>query len=206
MVPYREEMGKRHLKVTGDLGRVAFIVRSETLREYCEETHRVPGVRFAEHRVDRGGSQTLRYRLQLGGPNILDQVRSTNPRDWRLNTFADGLHRNFSLEDVHVDGTARIAEAVAKYDVDRFIHVSSYNADPNSPASFFATKGRGEQVARSIYPETTIVRPAPLFGFEDNLLLKLAGLTNVFTSNNMQERFWPVHVSESNLPSRTTRY
>lgn len=103
------------------------------------------------------------------------------------------LHRNFSLEDVHVDGTARIAEAVAKYDVDRFIHVSSYNADPNSPATFFATKGRGEQVARSIYPETTIVRPAPTFGFEDNLLIKLAGVTNLFTSNHMQERYWPVH-------------
>lgn len=97
------------------------------------------------------------------------------------------------MEDVHIDGTARIAEAVAKYDVDRFIHLSSYNADPNSPATFFATKGRGEQVARSIYPETTIVRPAPTFGFEDNLLLKLAGVTNLFTSNHMQERYWPVH-------------
>lgn len=96
-----------------------------------------------------------------------------------------------------MEGTARIAEAVAKYDVDRFIHVSSYNADPNSPADFFATKGKGEQVARSIFPETTIVRPAPLFGFEDNLLLRLAGLTNLFTSNNMQEKYWPVHVSLS---------
>lgn len=86
--------------------------------------------------------------------------------------------------------------------MDRFIHVSSYNADPNSPASFFSTKGRGEQVVRSIYPETTIVRPAPLFGFEDNLLLKLAGLTNLFTSNNMEERFWPVHVSRRVLVPR----
>jgi uncharacterized protein YbjT (DUF2867 family) len=50
------------------------------------------------------------------------------------------LARNFTLEDVHVEGTERIAEAVAKYDVDRYIHVSSYNADPNSPSEFFATK------------------------------------------------------------------
>ncbi len=47
---------------------------------------------------------------------------------------------------------------------------------------------------RSIFPETTIVRPAPIFGFEDNLLLKLASVVNLFTANNMQERFWPVHV------------
>lgn len=52
------------------------------------------------------------------------------------------LCRNFSYTDVHVDGTERIAEAVAKYDVDRFIHVSSYNADKNSPSEFFKTKVR----------------------------------------------------------------
>jgi NADH dehydrogenase (ubiquinone) 1 alpha subcomplex subunit 9 len=56
-------------------------------------------------------------------------------------------------------------------------------------------QGRGEQVVRSIFPETTIVRPAPLFGFEDRLLHKLAGMTNVFTSNHMRERYNPVHVS-----------
>ena len=48
--------------------------------------------------------------------------------------------RNFDLEDVHVEGAERIAEAVAKYDVDRFIHMSSYNANKNSPSEFFRTK------------------------------------------------------------------
>jgi NADH dehydrogenase (ubiquinone) 1 alpha subcomplex subunit 9 len=43
---------------------------------------------------------------------------------------------------VNVEGAERIAEAVAKYDVDRFIHVSSYNADPHSPSEFFSTKVR----------------------------------------------------------------
>lgn len=52
------------------------------------------------------------------------------------------IYRNFSYVDVHVDGTERIAEAVAKYDVDRFVHVSSYNANKDSPSEFFATKVR----------------------------------------------------------------
>jgi NADH dehydrogenase (ubiquinone) 1 alpha subcomplex subunit 9 len=55
-------------------------------------------------------------------------------------------------------------------------------------------QAQGEQVARSIFPETTIVRPAPIFGFEDKLLLRLAHALNLFTANNMQERFSPVHV------------
>lgn len=48
--------------------------------------------------------------------------------------------RNFSLEDVHVEGTERIVEATAKYDVDRYIHVSSHSSDPNSASEFYATK------------------------------------------------------------------
>lgn len=48
--------------------------------------------------------------------------------------------RNFTYEDVHVDGIERIADAVAKYDVDRFVHVSSYNARRDSPSEYFATK------------------------------------------------------------------
>ena len=48
--------------------------------------------------------------------------------------------RNFSLADVHIEGTERIVEAVAKYDVDRFIQVSTYNANPDSTCEFFRTK------------------------------------------------------------------
>lgn len=103
--------------------------------------------------------------------------------------------RNFDLEDVHVEGAERIAEAVAKYDIDRFIHVSSYNANKDSSSEFYRTKARGEQVVRNIFPETTIVRPAPVFGFEDRLLHTLAGVTNLVTANHMQQRFSPIHVS-----------
>ncbi len=115
-------------------------------------------------------------------------------RSIEVSPVSDGC-RNFDLEDVNVEGAERIAEVVAKYDIDRFIHVSSYNADKNSPSAFFRTKARGEEVVRSIFPETTIVRPAPVFGFEDKLLHKLAGQASLFTSNHMRERFWPVHVS-----------
>ncbi|PMD20505.1 putative NADH-ubiquinone oxidoreductase 40 kDa subunit mitochondrial precursor [Hyaloscypha hepaticicola] len=159
IVPYREEMAKRHLKLTGDLGRVIFM-------EY--DLRNTPSL-----------EESVRHS---------DTVYNLIGREYPT--------KNFDLEDVHVEGVERIAEAVAKYDVDRFIHVSSYNADVNSPSEFFKTKGRGEAVARSIFPETTIVRPAPLFGFEDRLLNKLAGVTNVFTSNSMQERYWPVHAPD----------
>jgi hypothetical protein len=65
-------------------------------------------------------------------PSMLEAFH--NPR------IVTEIFRNFDLEDVHVEGAERISEAVAKYDVDRFIHVSSYNADLNSPSEFFRTK------------------------------------------------------------------
>ncbi|QSZ31328.1 hypothetical protein DSL72_000891 [Monilinia vaccinii-corymbosi] len=159
IVPFREEMAKRHLKISGDLGRVIFM-------EY-----------------DLRNTQSLEESVRHS-----DVVYNLVGRNYPT--------KNFDLEDVHVEGAERIADAVAKYDVDRFIHVSSYNADPNSPSEFYRTKARGEAVVRSIFPETTIVRPAPLFGFEDRLLHKLAGFTNVLTSNHMQERYWPVHAPD----------
>jgi uncharacterized protein YbjT (DUF2867 family) len=48
--------------------------------------------------------------------------------------------RNFSFIDSHVTAARHIAEAVAKHNVSRFIHVSSYNADPKSPSKFYSSK------------------------------------------------------------------
>jgi len=103
VVPYREEMAKRHLKVTGDLGRVSFIEFDLRNTQSIEESVRHSDMVF----------------------NLIGRTYPT---------------KNFSLFDVNVEGVERIAEAVAKYDVDRFIHMSSYNADENSPSEFFRTK------------------------------------------------------------------
>ncbi|KAF2008183.1 NAD(P)-binding protein [Amniculicola lignicola CBS 123094] len=156
VVPFREEMAKRHLKVAGDLGRIVFL------------------------EMDLRNTQSIEESVRHS-----DIVYNLIGRDYPT--------KNFDLEDVHMEGTERIAEAVAKYDIDRYVHVSSYNADSSSSSEFYRTKGRGEELAREIYPETTIVRPAPMFGHEDRLLNTLAGVSNVITSNYMQERFWPVH-------------
>lgn len=191
VVPYREEMMKRHLKVTGDLGRVTFIVWTAAMGrlEFASDSHR--NTICATPSPSRRASVTPTLSTTLSGANT---PRSECDAGISAETQVNNC-RNFSYTDVHVDGAERIAEAVAKYDVDRFIHVSSYNASRDSPSEFFATKAWGEEVVRSIYPETTIVRPAPMFGFEDNLLHKLAGTSPLLVSNHMQERFWPVHVS-----------
>jgi NADH dehydrogenase (ubiquinone) 1 alpha subcomplex subunit 9 len=101
--------------------------------------------------------------------------------------------KNFHYDDVNVWGASRIAEAVAKYDVDRFVHVSSHSVSKDSPSEFLRTKALGEEVVRSIYPEATIVRPAPCYGSEDRFLNLLASPNYLFTSNSLKQRVWPVH-------------
>ncbi|KAF8476185.1 NADH-ubiquinone oxidoreductase 40 kDa subunit mitochondrial precursor [Kalaharituber pfeilii] len=152
-------MTKRHLKPTGDLGRVVFLEFDLRNTESIEESVRHSDIVY----------------------NLIGRQYTT---------------KNFTYEDVHVEGTQRITEAVAKYDVDRYVHVSTYNADPKSHSAFFATKGRGEQEARAIFPETTIVRPAPMYGYEDWLLNWLGRSKVIVTANHMQQKYWPVHVLE----------
>lgn len=102
--------------------------------------------------------------------------------------------KNFSYDDVHVEGAKRIAEAVEKYNVPRLVHVSSFNADVNSPSDFNRTKGLGEKVVREIVPDATIVRPSVMFGNGDKFLNKIASQVRLFSANQNKELVRPAHV------------
>ena len=57
-------------------------------------------------------------------------------------------------------------------------------------------QGQSEIEARSIFPETTIVRPSPMYGFEDRLLHSIAQGTDFLSSNRWKQKSWPVHVMD----------
>ncbi|CAI4213319.1 unnamed protein product [Parascedosporium putredinis] len=125
IVPFREEMAKRHLKEY-DLRNTQSI--EESIR-HSDVVYNLIGRNYP-----------TKYRLAQSSPASTNERKDTN-----------GPFRNFTLEDVHVEGTERIVETAAKYNVDRYIHVSSYNAEPVSTSEFYATKGRGEEVARPVH-------------------------------------------------------
>ena len=95
--------------------------------------------------------------------------------------------RNFKFEDVNVTAARNIAEAAAKYNVSKLIHVSSYNADPTSESKFYASKGAGEIAVREVFPEATVVRPPPMFGQEDRLLNPLAAPRFYWASSPLEK-------------------
>lgn len=157
MVPYRDDMKKRFLKVTGDLGVVNFV--------------------------------------EFDGRNLQLIADSVQHSDIVYNCIgADYNTKNFSMADVNITLAERIAQAAAAANVPRLVHVSSYNADPKSESVFYATKGLGEQAVKSAFPRSTIVRPSPMYGREDELLNYLGPKIKMWTPNRNAKLIYPVHV------------
>ncbi|GME98385.1 unnamed protein product [Ambrosiozyma monospora] len=97
------------------------------------------------------------------------------------------------MADANIEGSRRIAEAAKKYGVPRFIQVSSYNADPKSKSVFFATKGIAEEVVRDIIPDSTIVRPAPMYYRNSPFLNELFTLTKPGGNILLKQSVYPTH-------------
>ncbi|TFJ86378.1 hypothetical protein NSK_002586 [Nannochloropsis salina CCMP1776] len=97
---------------------------------------------------------------------------------------------NFSLEEVHIEAPAKLAELAKSVGVSHFLHVSALGADKDSSVRWLATKGQGEEALKSVFPRATIVRPGRLFGPEDRLLNWFAqnaasfGVIPLFNSGN----------------------
>jgi uncharacterized protein YbjT (DUF2867 family) len=99
---------------------------------------------------------------------------------------------------VHVDGARNVAETSREVGVDALVHVSAIGADPNSPSNYGRTKGEGELAVRTAFPQATIVRPSLVFGPEDNLTNRFAGMARLpfLPVIAAKTRFQPVYVRD----------
>ncbi|XP_033216242.1 NADH dehydrogenase [ubiquinone] 1 alpha subcomplex subunit 9, mitochondrial isoform X2 [Belonocnema kinseyi] len=86
--------------------------------------------------------------------------------------------KNFSFEDVHVEGARTLARICKESGVERLIHLSSLNANSNpktiflkEPSRFFTSKWDGELAVRQEFPDATIIRPSDVYGQEDRFLM-----------------------------------
>jgi NADH dehydrogenase (ubiquinone) 1 alpha subcomplex subunit 9 len=104
------------------------------------------------------------------------------------------ITRNFTFDQVHVDGARTIAEACAENDVARLVQVSSLNANEDSSSGFLRSKAKGEKAVRDIIPDTTIVRPGTMYGQEDRFLNRIGtGEGWQFWVNESKAKIRPVY-------------
>jgi len=98
-------------------------------------------------------------------------LRAVRHSDIVVNLIAqDRPTRNFSLRDVHVDGARSIAEACRETGASKFIHVSSAQATADAASNISKSRAEGEALLRQDHPNSIIVRPSALFGYEDRFL------------------------------------
>jgi NADH dehydrogenase len=102
------------------------------------------------------------------------------------------------MQAVHVDGARNFAEAAREAGIKSLVHVSAIGADPQSPSDYGRTKGEGEAAVRKVFPAATIIRPSLVFGPEDDLTNRFAGLARLpfLPVIAAQRNFQPVYVRD----------
>ena len=102
------------------------------------------------------------------------------------------------FEAAHVTGARHIAEAARDAGASALVHISAIGADPESPSAYGRSKGDGERAVRAAFPTATIVRPSLVFGPEDQLTNRFAGLAGLpfLPVIAPRRRFQPVYVRD----------
>ena len=103
-----------------------------------------------------------------------------------------------AMQRVHVDGARHVAEAARAERTKAVVHISAIGADRDSESNYGRTKGEGEAAVRKAYPKATIVRPSLVFGPEDELTNRFAGMARlpVLPIIAAERKFQPVYVRD----------
>jgi uncharacterized protein YbjT (DUF2867 family) len=103
------------------------------------------------------------------------------------------------FEAVHAEGVGRIGRLAASAGVLRLVHISAIGARPDASSRYAATKGRGEALLRDAYADATVLRPSLVFGREDILFNRFAGMARLLPFMPVicgNTKFQPVYVGD----------
>ena len=103
-----------------------------------------------------------------------------------------------NMTKVHAEGARHIAEAAREAGAGALVHISAMSANEHSDAAYSQTKGKGEAAVHEIFPAATVIRPSIVFGQEDKLTNRLAGMSKlpVLPVIAPNCRFQPVFVED----------
>ncbi|MCY7271478.1 MAG: complex I NDUFA9 subunit family protein [Sphingomonas bacterium] len=157
-------------------------------------------------RVAQRNAKAAFFLQPLGGMGQLDIVRSDvgNPASVAAAvTGADAVINLVAIMGgamlaVNATGAGNVAAAAAA-GATTLVHISAIGADPHGASRYSQSKGDGEAAVRAAFPSATIIRPSLVFGPEDQLTNRFAGLLAMLPLYPViapRTRFQPVYVRD----------
>jgi uncharacterized protein YbjT (DUF2867 family) len=126
--------------------------------------------------------------------------RAVEGADLVVNTvgiLAEQRSGDFQL--IQAEGAGLVAKLSAGAGVARLVHISAIGANPNAASRYAASKGVGEALVREAFPGATILRPSLVFGPEDHLFNRFAGMARLLPFMPVicgDTQFQPVYVGD----------
>ncbi len=81
-----------------------------------------------------------------------------------------------TYQSMHVDVTAKLAEAALQAGTARYVQMSALGVSPAARSRYFETKWDAEQLVQKRLPQAVVVRPSLVFGGHADFFATLAGL------------------------------
>jgi len=173
-------------------------------RYVCEALRRGGGFRL---RVAQRDPKSAYFLRPLGPLSMIDIVRADVTDPASVAAAVDGAEAVVNLvalmgrgmQAVNADGAGHVARAAADAGVKTMVHVSAIGADPDGASLYARSKGQGEDAVRAAFPQATIIRPSLVFGPEDQLTNRFAGLLAMLPLYPViapNTRFQPVYVRD----------
>jgi len=102
------------------------------------------------------------------------------------------------MRSVHVDGARNVAEAAREAGLEALVQVSAIGANLQSESDYGRTKAEGEEAVRTAVPRATVIRPSLVFGPEDALTNRFAGMARLpfLPVIAAKRNFQPVYVRD----------
>ena len=143
----------------------------------------------------------------LGGMGQLDIVRADVTEPASVAAAVAGASAVVNLvaimggrmDLVNARGAANVAQAASDVGAATLVHISAIGADPDAASAYSRSKGDGEAAVRAAFPTATIIRPSLVFGAEDQLTNRFAGLLAmlpIYPVIAPNTRFQPVFVRD----------
>lgn len=114
-----------------------------------------------------------------------------------VGTFDASGANNF--EAIHVEGAGRIARIAANDGVQYLVHISAIGAGTDSTSDYARTNAEGEAAVLQHMPKAVVLRPAVVFGPEDDFFNRFAAMTRygpLLPVVGAETRFQPVYVDD----------